>query len=115
MEKDYKYYAKKKVMYGIMTLLTIVPGMIILFILAYRTGNHQITMGPLEYFLCGLCGVGVVTFFLAMRNERLGNNILRKEANIQKKKDFNNIITLIKEDENQKAIDALYEYDNKYK
>jgi hypothetical protein len=110
MKKDYHYYHKKVVIYAIaaigLFLISIAP----IFI-------HFVPDGSRVLIGCIQIAAVVIAFslyLLSLINHSKRDNILLTERRTEKKKAFNNVLFLIRDGKTQQAIDALYDYDNKY-
>jgi hypothetical protein len=109
MKKDYHYYHKRSLIYGITALALILLATIpILF--HFTIVSKAVTM----YIQLGL-GLGSFTVYsFSQFCQRRMTEIRRAEKQQKKKEAFNNIIKLVKEQYYLEAVDALYDYDNKY-
>ena len=110
MKKDYHYYHKRVFIYSLIAMgLMVCVALPVLF-------HHFITISKdvIGYIQLGL-GLTAFSFFMLSRiNENKRDDIRRAEKQQIKKKEFNDILTLIREGKDNEAYDALCNYDNKY-
>ena len=109
MKKDYHFYHKRSIIYGISALIFILLAFLpVLF--HFFIVSKDIT----SYVQLGLGMIGFTSYFLSVRCQSKRDNIQRAERRQKKKAEFNNIVKLVKEQYYLEAVDALYDYDNKY-
>ena len=109
MKKDYHFYHKRSIIYGLMALTFILLGFLPL-LFHFFIISKDIT----GYVQLGLMMIGLTFYFLSVRCQSNRDDIRRSERQQKKKAEFNNIVKLVKEQYYIEAVDALYDYDNKY-
>jgi ABC-type multidrug transport system permease subunit len=111
MKKDYHYYHKKGAIYAVLAIIFIVTAIIPTLIHFNLSDASKNIVTPIQL----LFGFGAATFYaLSMINQNRRDNIRLSERQQRKKEAFNNIIQLVRDNKSKEAVDALYDYDNKY-
>ena len=109
-------HKKKERVFAILALV-----FMLLFMLPIFVGNSEKTMGfifehkhTITTFQLIFGCIGVVFYVISLMNKKTVEAILQNKISQEKKKTFNTIIQLINDGKNKEAVDALYDYDNKY-
>jgi predicted 3-demethylubiquinone-9 3-methyltransferase (glyoxalase superfamily) len=116
MTKEYSYYRKRSFTYALIALIAMLLAFSpILFGVTTATSGfifenkHIITIIQIV-----LGSTGIAGYLLSVHNDNKGTAILRDKVAQKKKEAFNGAIALIRDGKSQEAIDALYDYLNKY-
>jgi len=109
MKKDYHYYHK-----NVVICLYIALALILLVAIPPLFHFIIISKEVTSYTQLGLGLTSFTFYFLARVYGNKRDDIRREERRQIKKKEFNEILTLIKEDKDDEAYDALCNYNNKY-
>jgi hypothetical protein len=109
MKKDYHFYHKRSNIYGVSALI-----FILLAFLPVLFHFFIVSIDITSYVQLGLGMIAFTFYFLCVRCQSKRDNIQRAERRQIKKKEFNEILTLIKEHKDEEAYDALCNYINKY-
>jgi len=116
MKKDYSFHRKRSVIYGVAALTLMLLVMLPIFL-----GIEKNTMGfifehkqLIVYLQIMFTCIAITGYLLSVYHQNSYTTILRNERLQKKKADFINIVKLVRNNKNDEAIDALYDYDNKY-
>jgi hypothetical protein len=106
MKKDYNFYYKRGTIYAILSLVIM---LIVIVFAPILFGLHI-----MSWLLIGFAFVAIGFYILSIWNRNICADIVIGQKKQMKNKAIGEIIQLIRNGKTKEAIDALYDYGNKY-